>query len=341
MGFLLRTLGKTGVKVTEIGFGGAPLGNLFTAVTERDAQECLNAAWDNGCRFFDTSPYYGYGLSERRVGDALREKPRDQYVLSTKVGRIITPGLHTRGPGTGFATPMPFGSRFDYGYDGTRRSLEDSLQRLGLDRIDVALIHDLGRDYHGDEYPRYFREAMEGGYRALIELKEAGNIAAIGLGVNGADACENAMRHGDFDCFLLAGRYTLLEQAPLDNLLPACQQRHISIIIGGPFNSGLLARFGRADATYDYGAVPPDVAQRTQALAEACAHHGVSLAAAALQFPLAHPAVAAIIPGARNKAEVDSHWQMVKQKLPKALWDDLRAKGLLHKDAPVPQGPIL
>ena len=341
MGFVLRTLGKTGIKVTEIGFGGAPLGNLFAAVTERDAQESLSAAWNSGCRFFDTAPYYGYGLSERRVGDALREKPRDQYVLSTKVGRLITPGLHTRGPGTGFETPMPFGAKYDYGYDATKRSLEDSLQRLGLDRIDVALIHDIGRDQHGDEHPRHMRDAMDGGYRALSELKAAGHIGAIGLGVNEVDVCEEAMRHHDFDCILLAGRYTLLEQGPVDAFFPECRKRNTSIIVGGPFNSGLLARIGRPDATYNYGAVPADVARRAKALAETCADHNVSLPAAALQFPLAHPVVAAVIPGARNKAEVESHWQMVRQKLPQALWDDLRAKGLLHKDAPVPAGPIL
>lgn len=337
----MRTLGKTGIRVTEIGFGGAPLGNLFAVVTEHDARESLAAAWDNGCRYFDTAPYYGYGLSERRVGDALRDRPRDQFVLSTKVGRLITPGLHTRGAGTAFQTSMPFGARFDYGYDATKRSLEDSLQRLGLDRIDVALIHDLARDHHGDEFPRCLRAALDGGYRALVELKAAGHIGAIGLGVNEVEACENAMAHAGFDCFLLAGRYTLLEQNPLARFLPACQARGISIIVGGPFNSGLLARVGRPDATYNYGAVPPDVARRAKNLAQTCAAHGVSLPAAALQFPLAHPAVAAVIPGARNKAEVDSHWQMVRQSIPQSLWVELRAKGLLHPEAPVPDGPIL
>ncbi|MGH6893938.1 MAG: aldo/keto reductase [Dongiaceae bacterium] len=337
----MRNLGKTALRVTEIGFGGAPLGNLFAIVTEPDAQASLATAWDNGCRYFDTSPYYGYGLSERRVGDALREKPRDQYVLSTKVGRLITPGLHTRGSGTAFETPMPFGAKFDYGYDATMRSIADSLQRLGLDRIDVALIHDIARDYHGDDYPRHLRGAMEGGYRALVELKAAGQIGAIGLGVNEVAACEEAMGHGDFDCFLLGGRYTLLEQAPVDRFFPACQKKNISIIVGGPFNSGLLARLGRSDATYNYVAVPPDIAKRAAALHETCARHGVPLPAAALQFPLAHPVVAAIIPGARNRAEVASHWQWARLKIPAALWDDLRERGLLHPDAPVPQGPIL
>jgi len=341
MGDRLRRLGKTEIQVTEIGFGGAPLGNLFAVVSETDAQDSLAMAWDSGCRFFDTAPYYGYGLSERRVGDALRERPRDQYVLSTKVGRLIRPGAHLRGAGTDFHTPMPFYAKYDYGYDATMRSIEDSLQRLGLDRIDVALIHDIGREQHGDQHPRHMRDAMEGGYRALAELKAAGQIGAVGLGVNEVAVCEEAMGHGDFDCFLLAGRYTLLEQAPLAKFFPACQARNISIIIGGPFNSGLLARVGRPDATYNYGAVPADVARRAKALAQTCADHGVSLPAAALQFPLAHPVVAAVIPGARNKSEVESHWQMARQNIPQSLWLDLRTKGLLHADAPVPQGPIL
>jgi D-threo-aldose 1-dehydrogenase len=337
----LRNLGKTALRVTEIGFGGAPLGNLFAAVTEPDAQASLAAAWDNGCRFFDTAPYYGYGLSERRVGDALREKKRDSYVLSTKVGRLIRPGAHLRGAGTDFHTPMPFYAKFDYGYDATMRSIEDSLQRLGLDRVDVALIHDIGREQHGEDHSRHMRDAMEGGYRALAELKTSGQVGAIGLGVNEVAVCEEAMGHGDFDCFLLAGRYTLLEQGALDRFFPACQKKNISIIIGGPFNSGLLARVGQPDATYNYGAVPAEIAKRAAALHEVCAHHNVPLPAAAVQFPLAHPVVAAIIPGARNSAEVASHWQWARQRIPAALWDDLRARGLLHPQAPVPQGPVL
>ncbi|WP_119301091.1 aldo/keto reductase [Dongia deserti] len=337
----MRNLGKTPLRVTEIGFGGAPLGNLFAVVTDTEAQASLATAWENGCRFFDTAPLYGYGLSERRVGDALREKPRDRYVLSSKVGRLLRPGTLGRGDGTDFKSPMPFYAEFDYSYDATMRSIEDSLQRLGLDRIDVALIHDVGRDWHGDQQPAMFRQAMSGAAKALAELRAAGRIGAIGLGVNESDVCEEALEHGDFDCFLLAGRYTLLEQAPLDRLFPACQKRNVSIIIGGPFNSGLLARVGQPDATYNYGAVPPEIAQRAAALHEVCGRHGVPLPAAALQFPLAHPVVASVIPGARNTAEVASHWQWARLRLPAALWEDLRERGLLHPEAPVPQGPVL
>ena len=337
----LRTLGKTSLPVTEIGFGGAPLGNLFAVVTEQDAQASLAAAWQNGCRFFDTAPFYGYGLSERRFGDALREKPRADFRLSTKVGRLIRPGTTEKGPGTDFRSPMPFFAEFDYSYDATMRSFEDSLQRLGLDRIDVALIHDIGRDWHGDNQPEVFRNAMKGSAKALAELKAAGTVGAIGIGVNDADVCEQALQAADFDCFLLAGRYTLLEQGPLDRLFPACQKRNVSIIVGGAFNSGLLARLGQPDATYNYGEVPPEIAKRAAALHEVCAHHNVPLPAAALQFPLGHPVVASVIPGARNAAEVASHWQWARLKIPAALWEDLRAKGLLHADAPVPKGPVL
>ena len=336
----MRNLGKTALRVTEIGFGGAPLGNLFAIVTEPDAHASLATAWDNGCRFFDTSPLYGYGLSERRIGDALREKPRDQYVLSTKVGRLLRPGAG-RDSVADFRSPMPFHGEFDYSYDATMRSIEDSLQRLGLDHIDVALIHDIGRDWHGDRQPEMFRSAMKGSAKALAELRAAGKIGAIGIGVNETDVCESALQEADFDCFLLAGRYTLLEQEPLERLFPACRKRNVSMIIGGAFNSGLLARVGQPDATYNYGAVPLEIAKRAVALHEVCAHHNVPLPAAALQFPLAHPVVATVIPGARNAAEVASHWQWARLKIPAALWDDLRAQGLLHAEAPVPQGPVL
>jgi D-threo-aldose 1-dehydrogenase len=336
----LRNLGKTSLRVTEIGFGAAPLGNLFAIVTEPDAQASLATSWDNGCRLFDTAPLYGYGLSERRVGDALREKPRDQYVLSTKVGRLLHPGSAGQG-GTDFHSPLPFHAEFDYSYDATMRSFEDSLQRLGLERIDVALIHDIGRDWHGDRQPEMFRNAMNGSAKALAALKAAGQIGAIGVGLNEADVCEDALQAGDFDCFLLAGRYTLLEQGPLDRLFPACQKRNVSIIAGGAFNSGLLALQGRPDAAYSCGAVPPHMAKRAAALNEVSARHNVPLPAAALQFPLGHPVVASVIPGARNAAEVASHWQWARLKIPAALWDDLRDRGLLHPEAPVPQGSLL
>jgi D-threo-aldose 1-dehydrogenase len=331
-----REIGRTGLHVTPLGFGGAPLGNLFAPVAEPDARTSLDTAWSKGCRYFDTAPYYGLGLSERRVGDALREHKRDDFVLSTKVGRLIQRGAKADPIASQFHSPMPFHVVFDYSYDGVMRSVEGSYQRLGLDRVDILLLHDLGEAEHGKELPRIFKGAMEGGYRALEELKRAGQIRAIGMGVNEVAICEEAMRHGDFDCFLLAGRYTLLEQGGQDELFPACRRKGVSIILGGPFNSGILVRAGRADATYNYAAVPPEIRTRVEKLLEVCRAHDVSLPAAALQFPLANPVVASVIPGARTPAESASHWEMLGAKIPAAFWAELRERKLLHPGVPVP-----
>jgi D-threo-aldose 1-dehydrogenase len=331
-----RQIGKTGLSVTALGFGGAPLGNLYAAVEEAEARASVDTAWNLGRRYFDTAPFYGYGLSERRIGDALRDQPRDQFVLSTKVGRLIRRGWHESKAREMFRTSMPFYAAFDYSYDGVMRSIEDSYQRLGLDKIDIALIHDIARDTHGDNQPAMMKVAMEGGYRALDELRRNGQVGAIGLGVNQADVCLDAMKQGDFDCFLLAGRYTLLEQDALNDLMPACERRNISVIIGGPFNSGILARADAADATYNYELAPPQIRDRVRQLVQACERHRVSLPTAALQFVLAHPAVACVIPGARNPGEAASHHDMLSVAIPQDFWADLRASGLLHPAAPVP-----
>ena len=338
---LLRNLGKTAVRVTEIGFGAAPLGNLFAVVTEQDAQASLKTSWDSGCRFFDTAPLYGYGLSERRVGDALREKPRDQYVLSTKVGRLLRPGMG-RDSVADFKSPMPFHAEFDYSYDATMRTFEDSLQRLGLDRIDVALIHDVGRDWHGERQPEMFRKAMDGSVKALMKLKADGTIGAIGVGLNEADVCEDALNAADFDCFLLAGRYTLLEQGPLDSLFPACQKRNVSIIAGGAFNSGLLARLGAAgrDLQLWRGPAGDRQARRPRCTRSArittcrCRPRPCSSRSAIRWWRRSFPARAT----PRRWRAIGSGRGM---KIPAALWEDLRGRGLLHPEAPVPQGPIL
>ena len=334
-----REIGRTGLKVTPLGFGGAPLGNLFTPVDAADARAAVDAAWDRGCRLFDTAPYYGYGLSERRVGDALRKRDRADFVLSTKVGRLIRRGANVNRTAEGFDSPMPFHVEFDYSYDGAMRSVEGSYQRLGLDRIDILLIHDLGRAEHGDRLPDMLKAAMDGAYRALDELRRAGQVRAIGLGVNEVEICEMALRHGDFDCLLLAGRYTLLEQGGQENLFSLCRQKGVSIILGGPFNSGVLARAGQPDATYNYGAVPPDMRDRVEKLAAACREFRVSLPAAALQFPLANPVLAAVIPGARTAAEATSHRDMLAAPIPPEFWVALRQRGLLRPDVPVPGAP--
>lgn len=326
--------------VTPLGLGGAALGNLYAPVSDESAAETVSAAWDAGLRYFDTAPYYGYGLSERRLGRALGSLPRDEYVLSTKVGRLLAPREdgQTRSD-QGFIDALPFDPVFDYSYDAIMRSFEQSLERLGLDRIDVLLMHDIGHLTHGnDEHSRTFEIAMKEGYLALDSLRSSDAIGAIGLGVNEWEVCMDAMERGDFDCFLLAGRYTLLEQTAIERFLPACVERSASVIVGGPYNSGILASGRGGDAHYDYGMAPPDVVDRVKAITSVCRSHGVELSAAALQFPLAHPAVATVIPGARSADEVRSNVRHLEAPVPDALWRDLRTQGLIHPQAPTPGG---
>jgi len=320
-----------------MGFGGAALGNLFQQVEEDAARSAVRAAYAAGIRFFDTAPFYGYGLSERRIGDALRPFPRDSYVLSSKVGRRLVPRGRSPKQDDGYVDTLPFEPVYDYSYDGVRRSVEDSLQRIGTDRIDVLLIHDIGALTHGAAaHPELFRAAMTGGARALEELRRQGLVGAIGLGVNEWQVCLEAMREADFDCFLLAGRYTLLEQEALETFLPECGRRRISIILGGPFNSGILASGAVAGATYDYRPAPPDILDRVRRIEAICTAHGVPLAAAALQFPLHHPAVASVIPGARTTAEVTANLALLRHPIPPRLWQELKAAGLMRTDAPTP-----
>jgi D-threo-aldose 1-dehydrogenase len=333
-----RRLGRTNVEVTRLGFGGAALGNLFHAVAETAARDAVHTAYSAGIRFFDTAPFYGYGLSERRIGDALRSVPRDSYVLSTKVGRLLVPRRQTAATDTdGYVDTLPFDPVYDYSYEGVMRSVEDSLQRIGTDRIDVLLIHDIGAVTHGeDQHPALFRTAMTGGYRALDALRRQGLVGAVGLGVNEWQVCREAMEEGAFDCFLLAGRYTLLDQQALTEFLPECARREISIILGGPFNSGILASGGIAGATYDYRPAGPEILGRVRRLEAVCKAHGVPLAAAALQFPLHHPAVASVIPGARTPREVEANLALLQQPIPSALWHDLKKAGLVAEAAPTP-----
>lgn len=338
-----RRLGQRTIETTALGFGGAPIGGFRTTIAEAEAQSLLEAAWNGGVRFFDTSPFYGYGRSELRVGQALRSRPRDEYVLSTKIGRV----LHPQRPGEA----RPAGMRdngltgflpvFDYSYDGVMRSLEHSCLRLGIARIDVLLIHDIDFWSVGDRdlLEERFRTAMDGGYRALDELRVAGVIGAIGCGLNEADMCLRFARAGNFDCMLLAGRYTLLEQGALDEFLPYCETRGMSVIIGGPYNSGILAGPVAEGATYDYAAAPPEVVARARRIEAVCRRHGVDLPVAALQFPLAHPAVCSVIPGALSRAEVEENITRMHRPIPTALWEELRAEGLLHPAAPVPAAP--
>jgi D-threo-aldose 1-dehydrogenase len=326
-----RRIGRTSVEVTELGLGCATLGGSRIAVFRQQAEVIVGAAWAAGVSYIDTAPYYGVGQAEHCVGDAMRWVPRDKWVLSTKVGRLLRP-YRTAAEDTGRHHPLPFDPVYDYSYDGIMRSFEDSLQRLGLARIDILYVHDIGAMQHGAAHPRLMRTLRDGGYRALEELRSAGTVRAIGIGVNEREVLLEAMEWGDWDAFLLAGRYTLLEQAPVEDLLPKCDKAGTSIVVGGPLNSGILA--GRD--TWNYKTAPPEIVTRVNAIEAVCDSHRVPLAAAALQFPLAHPAVAAIIPGPRNVEEFHANVRLLRYPIPAALWADLRTAGLLHPHAPTP-----
>ena len=328
-----RQLGRTKLSVSTLGLGTATMGGSRIPISRSEGEAIVTAAWDAGVRYVDTAPFYGVGAAEHRVGDALREKNRDDWVLSTKVGRLLRPKTDTAPSPDGRLSPMPFEVLYDYGYDGIMRSVEDSYQRLGLARIDVLNVHDIGAYQHGEELNTiYLAQLRDSGYRALEELRRTGVVGAIGIGVNETQVLIDALGFGDWDAFLLAGRYTLLEQAPLDDLIPMCVARGTSLVIGGPLNSGILA--GRD--TWNYAAAPPDIIARVRKLEAVCASHDVPLAAAALQFPLAHPVVSCVIPGPRNAAEFVANLPLFTMKIPASLWSDLRQEGLLHPDAPVP-----
>jgi D-threo-aldose 1-dehydrogenase len=325
-----------------LGLGCASLGNLYRAVSDEDARAVIDTAWDAGLRYFDTAPHYGFGLSERRVGDALRGRPRNDFLLSTKVGRLIEPDRNADVTAVrmGFASPLPFRPRYDYSYDGVMRSYEASLQRLGLARIDILLVHDIGQVTHGSDNERHFRDLAEGGYRALDALRAAGDVTQIGLGVNEWEVCEAAMDIGRFDCFLLAGRYTLLEQDPLDDFFPKCQAHGASVILGGAYNSGILATGtrGGGEIHYNYQPAPPEIVERTRRIEDIADAHGVTLAAAALQFPLAHPMIRSVIPGLGSAKRVNETKALFEEPIPAAFWTDMKAASLIASTAPVPAG---
>jgi D-threo-aldose 1-dehydrogenase len=333
-----RVLGKSGVEVTIMGFGGAPLGNMYQAFSDQQARATVEACYDAGIRYFDTAPYYGFGLSEHRLGEALRDKERAELVLSTKVGRVLKAGDPATLDHGQFKQSLPFGLVYDYSYDGVMRSFEDSLQRLGTWRIDILLVHDLDVWTHRSEEARRARveEFMAGGYRAMVELREQGAVRAIGAGINETAACQDLAERGDFDCFLLAGRYTLLEQAPLDEFLPLCERRNIALIIGGAYNTGILATGAVEGAYFQYAPAPPEIMERVRRIEAVCARHGVRLPTAALQFPLGHPAVATVIPGTRSPEEVAQNVEIFAPRIPADFWAELKQEGLLRQDAPTP-----
>jgi len=328
-----RRIGRTALHVTSLGLGTATMGGSRIPMTNEARLKLVDAAWNAGVRYVDTAPFYGVGAADRATGDAVRDRPRDEWVLSTKVGRLLRPRSGGGGATDGRLAPLPFEVQYDYSYDGIMRSVEDSYQRLGLAKIDILFVHDIGEYQHGKEAnAAHIKVLCESGYRALEELKRTGAISAFGLGVNEKAVLIDVLRWGEWDAFLLAGRYTLLEQAPLDDLLPMCVTHGTSIVVGGPLNSGILA--GRD--TWNYAAAPPDVVARVDAIRAVCDTHKVPLPAAALQFPLAHPAVAAIIPGPRSTEEFDANLKLISHPIPSALWAELRDKQLLHPEAPTP-----
>ncbi|WP_291828357.1 aldo/keto reductase [Bosea sp. (in: a-proteobacteria)] len=332
-----RPLGRSRLPVSTLGFGGAPLGDLYAHLDEARAVATVEAAITGGVTLFDTSPLYGHGLSEHRIGAALRRVPRDGLVLSTKVGRVAEP-FAGRGDGSGYRGGLPHGMRFDYSYDGAMRSLEQSALRLGVDHIDIVLIHDVDVWTHGAALiEQRFSEAMDGAYRALEALRAAGAVKAIGVGVNEADMCERFARAGDFDTMLLAGRYSLLEQPALASFMPLALEKGIGLMLGGVFNSGILATGPVPGARYNYNPAPPEILARVAAIEAVCTRHGVPLRRAALQFPLGHAAVASLVMGAVAPAEVADQIAELSQPVPAALWAELKADGLLAADVPVPQ----
>ena len=333
-----RRAGRTAVTVTRLGFGGAPIGGLFSAVTDSDAIATVGRAWELGIRYFDTAPLYGYGASERRIGASLAGVPREEFTISTKVGRLIRPsdalpdGADVDGQeldgqenafyvGTGPVRPV-----FDYSYDGVLRSVEESLERLGLERVDIAFIHD--PDNH-------WEAAIGGAYPALERLRADGVLGAIGAGMNQSAMLTRFAQEGDFDVFLLAGRYTLLDQSALADLLPICEEKEIAVVVGGVMNSGILAN-PRPGSRFDYAPAATDVVERAERLAAICARHGVSLRAAAAQFPLAHSAVVSVVAGVRRIDHLEEYPALFREPIPADLWAELRHEGLLPANAPVP-----
>ncbi len=330
-------LANGGLTFTEIGFGTAPLGNLYRAISDDDAHAILTAAWDGGVRYFDTAPLYGLGLSETRLNRFLRDKPRDEYVLSTKVGRLLHACDPTERDGFGKWFDVPArNEEYDYTYDGVMRSVEFSLERLGTHRIDMLFAHDLDVANHGswDVLQGYLEQLMDGGYRALSELRDQAVIKAFGAGVNEWEPAQWLTERGDFDIFLLAGRYTLLEQKALESFLPLCEERGVGIVIGGAYNSGILATGPRPGAFYNYEPAPQDILDRVARIEAICAEHDTRLVDAAFQFPLLHPSIVSVVPGGQGIDEMEGNLQAAEADIPVELWSRLKGEGILRADAP-------
>jgi D-threo-aldose 1-dehydrogenase len=333
-----RRLGRTTVSVTELGLGTAPLGDLFVKVEDDEAAAVIGAAWDGGVRYFDTSPWYGRGQAEHRLGRALYRRPRDEYVISSKIGRVLRRPLKPGPIKDQWLGGLQFQPVFDYGYDGVMRSFEDSLQRLGINSIELLLVHDLDAWSHRSpaNVDAYFGELATGGWRALEELRDSGAIKGIGAGLNVKEAIPRFLDLFDIDFFLLAMRYTLLEQDVLESIFPRCAERGVGIVVGGGYNSGILATGAVPGAMYNYEPAGPAILERVSRIERVCARHGVPLPAAALQFPLGHPIVASIIPGAISRTQVEQNIAAFRHPIPADLWAELKHENLIPADAPVP-----
>ena len=327
-----------------LGLGGAPLGNLFRAIPDKDAIATIRHAVVSGISYFDTAPHYGHGLSEHRFGVALREVKRERFVLSTKVGRLLRADPRAPCDQYGYVDVLPFVQRYDYSYDGTLRSLDDSLQRLGLARIDIAYVHDLDTVTHGDAQPQRFSDAMEGAIPALARLKSEGVLDGYGIGVNDVQVCLDTLAAADIDVILLAGRYTLADQSGLEALLPECLRRNVAVVMGGVFNSGILATGARprdgAAPYFNYEPAPSDIIARVAAIESVCAQFAVPLQAAALQFPAAHPAVINVLVGSRSATELDANLANARFPIPSEFWAALRDQRLIDPSAPLPSDSI-
>ena len=331
-----KKFGRIDLEVTAFSFGTAPVGNFLKPVSETESQAMFETAWDAGVRLYDTAPMYGHGLAELRTGHYLRWKPRDEYVLASKVGRVLKPAKRETIDFAPWADAAAFTMHFDYSYDGTMRAFEDSLQRLGLERMDLCFIHDIDRFTRGDEQPEVFKRAMDGCWRALEKLRDEHVVKAIGVGVNEWEVCYEALKQRDFDGFLLAGRYTLLEQEALNGFLPLCQERGAAVLVGGGFNSGILATGARPGAKYNYSPAPAAVLEKVARIEKVCAEYRVPLPAAALQFVTAHPAIPSFIAGTRSVEQLKQNLEWFSHPIPAAFWIELKRQGLLRDDAPTP-----
>ncbi len=331
--------GTGGLTFTELGFGSAPLGNLYRAISDDEAAAILDLAWQSGIRYFDTAPLYGLGLSETRLNRFLRGKDRLSYVLSTKVGRHLAATTPDQRDGFGKWFDVPSRREiYDYGYDGVMRSLEFSLERLGVDRVDILYAHDLDVFNHGTQQvlDAKLGEFLDGGHKALVELRLQGVIGAFGMGINEWQPAQWLIENGDPDIILLAGRYTLLEQEALQSFLPLCTERGVGIVVGGPYNSGILATGPRQGAFFNYDPAPPEILDKARRIEALCQRHGVRMLDAAFQFPLCHPAVVSVIPGGQAVSEMQSNLAAASAVIPAELWADLKSEGLMSAHAPTP-----